>query len=125
MTISLSSRRVIVPPYWGVPNLSHQCAAVVPVVTGVEVVTGFVVVGVTAVVFVVVVWVGAAVGVVVDDKVVVLQDASNIAAAIRKLKLSRKKYLFDIFYLQLLSSLSYPAFYQPCSLMSIHNSNVN
>jgi hypothetical protein len=48
---------VIVPPYWGVPNLSHQCVAAAVVVTEVVMTEVEVVeTGVETVVFVVVTW---------------------------------------------------------------------
>ena len=76
----------IVPPYCGVPSLSHQFPVVVEVVAVVAVVIG------GEVVLVVVVEVALVVDVVVDvgldeDVVVdVAQDASSIATTIKKLK---------------------------------------
>ena len=83
--MSWLTRRVIVPPYCGVPSLSHQFPVVVIVVVVaalVGVVAGAVV-GVVAGAVVGVV-VGAVVGVVVDV-VDVAQDASSIPAIIKKL----------------------------------------
>jgi len=94
--MSLFTRRVIVPPYWGVPSLSHQfplTAVVVAVVeTIVEVVAIVVVVEAADVVLVVDV-----ADVIMDvDVVDVEQDASNIATS-RKLKLNQKTLFFNLF----------------------------
>jgi hypothetical protein len=97
--MSAFSLSTIVPPYCGVPRLSHQFPAAA-VVVGVVVVTGAVVV-VGAVVLVVVVVLVVLV-VVVVDAVDVEQDASNIAATRRKLKLNQINLFFNfllLFYL--------------------------
>jgi len=81
---------VIVPPYWGLPSLSHQfpVTEVVDVVVGTDVEVTFVV--------------GAGTdeemgkGVDVGIEVDVLQDGSSIVAASRRLKLKTKP-LFFIF----------------------------
>jgi hypothetical protein len=92
---SLSLRRVIVPPYCGVPRLSHQFpVAVVVVVVVVDGAAVLVVVVDVSMDVVVDVDVDVGVDVVLD----VAQDASNIAATIKKLKPNQIN-LFFIFYL--------------------------
>lgn len=83
---------VIVPPYCGVPSLSHQLPAlvVVAVTVGVKVGCGVVVgvkegVGIVAVEVTLVVVFDVGADVVLD----VAQDASNIAATIKKLEPSQ------------------------------------
>jgi len=80
--------KVKVPPYCGVPRLSHQFpAAVVVVVEGVVVtLVAFVSVVVAVVVLVVVDVVFVVDGELDVDVVDVAQDASSIAAIIKKLK---------------------------------------
>ena len=92
-TISLSRRRVIVPPYCGVPSLFHQLPAVV--VAGVVVDEVAVVVRVVVVcreIEVVVVCIVVDIEVEVD--VELLQEASNRAVTIRKLKQNQISLLF-------------------------------
>jgi hypothetical protein len=84
-------RRVIVPPYCGVPRLSHQLPFVVVVVV---VVGGVVVFVVVVVDFVVIVFVVVDVGV---DVVDLAQDASNIAATSKKLKLNQINLFFNFY----------------------------
>jgi hypothetical protein len=83
--------KVIVPPYWGIPSLSHQF----PAATEVDVVVGAddVVIGVTVLVVVVV---DVEAVVVVDVEIVVeeVQDASNIEATSKKIKLSQINLFF-------------------------------
>ena len=83
--------KVIVPPYWGIPSLSHQfpAAAEVDVVVGADVV-------VIAVTVLVVVDTDVEVVVALDVDVVVeeVQDASNIEATSKKIKLSQINLFF-------------------------------
>jgi hypothetical protein len=89
--MSLFKSRTIVPPYVGLPRLSHQFPVTVVVVA--------VVVGGVVVVDVVVVDVVVGGVVVVDVVVDVAQDASNIAATSKKLKPNQIN-LFFIFCLR-------------------------
>jgi hypothetical protein len=84
-------RRVIVPPYWGVPSESHQFPVAVVVVG--EVVVGLILVWVVVVcvLAIVVVSVDEAVDVGVD----VAQDASSIATTIKKLKPNQINLFFN------------------------------
>jgi hypothetical protein len=80
---------VIVPPYWGVPSLSHQLPVLVVVAVTVGVKVGFgVVVGVKEGVGIVVVEVTLVVVFVVgvDVELDLAQDASSIAATIKRLE---------------------------------------
>ena len=92
--MSCFSRRVNVPPYCGVPRLSHQFPVVVVVVT--SVVTGVVVDDEVDMVvgddFVVEVGVDVVFEVGVD----VVQEASSIAAAIKTLKLNQINLFFNL-----------------------------
>jgi hypothetical protein len=82
---------VIVPPYWGVPNLSHQCPEIGEVVTEVVITAVELVATVVAtVVFVVVTWDA----VVVVEEVFVVHDASTIAATIMQLSPSQTNRFF-------------------------------
>ena len=91
--MSEGSQMVMVPWYVGVPRLSHQFPAAV-VVVGVVVATA-VVVGVVALEVVVVgeVVVCVVVDVVVDE----LQDASDIAATSKTLRLNQINFVFNLF----------------------------
>jgi hypothetical protein len=80
--MSVLTRKVISPPYFGVPNLSHQLPVTV-VVVGVVVELGFVVVVVLVAVVVVVVLVVVAVG---EDVVFVVQDANTRDVTIRQVR---------------------------------------
>ena len=72
---------VIVPPYFGVPRLSHQCPVVVAVVTTAEVVVA---VGMLNVLMVVEVVVVVVVAVAEDVVVVLVQDAKTSDITMRK-----------------------------------------
>jgi hypothetical protein len=86
-------RSVIVPPYCGVPRLSHQFPVTVVVVG--EVVVAVVTV-VIVLVLVVVVFVAVVVDVGVDvDVFDVAQDVSIIAATIKKLKPNHTSLFFN------------------------------
>jgi hypothetical protein len=77
--MSVLTRKVISPPYCGVPNLSHQCPAAV-VVVGAVVLAAVVVVLVVVVLVVVVVFVVVE----VEDAVFVVQDAKTRDVTIRQ-----------------------------------------
>ena len=90
MLISALVRIVIVPPYCGVPSESHQFPAAVVVVA--------VVVAVAVVAFVVVVVLVVVVVIVVEEVVVdELQDASDIAATSKTLRLNQINFVFNLF----------------------------
>ena len=80
---------VMVPWYVGVPRLSHQFPAAVVVVA--------VVVAVAVVAFVVVVVLVVVVVIVVVDVVFEVQDASNIAATSKTLRLNQINFVFNLF----------------------------
>jgi hypothetical protein len=96
--MSWEIRRVIVPPYCGVPRLSHQF----PVT---EVVVGVVVIGLVVVVVVVILVVDVVILVVVVavvlEVVFVVQEASSIAATNKMLKPNQINLFFN--YLLLLN----------------------
>ena len=96
MEILASSRRVIVPPYWGVPCESHQFPIAV-VVVAVVVVGCLVVVGVDVV---------FAVDVVDVVVVGVPQDASSIAASNKKLKPNQINFLFKFTYKPIFAAMA-------------------
>jgi len=82
----LDNARVNVPPYCGIPRLSHQLPVDVVVAAVVTAAVDVVVVGIIAVVDVVVVAIAAVVVVVIGVLVVVdeLQDANTSDATMRK-----------------------------------------
>ena len=92
LTMLLGIRRVIVPPYCGVPSMFHQFRVAV-VVLVVVAVGGVLVVGGSVVVFVVLVVVVVVVAVVE----LVLQDASRVAATNKQLKDNQITFFFTFY----------------------------
>jgi len=109
--MSAALRIVIVPPYCGVPRLSHQLPAIVVVVVAI-------VVGAVVAVVLVVVDVFVSVDVVddvaVDVLVDVVQDAINIAAISKKLKPNQ----INLFFNFLLLLISHRHFFKVIAIIN-------